>query len=163
MDDYTMGPRTADAAPVMASTDPHLTKEMREQILLFLLKKELGMPRFIDLLKNAGTELEVYGLVENGDAMKAVAEKIEEKHDQKMDRVILMTAIRLAILAGDHSGKLYLKAEKEEHEAMDMILERYRDSAVEEINSIIAEASRKVITMNGPEGALLQEALGKLK
>lgn len=143
--------------------DIHLTEEAANQIFIFMLKKYLGTEKLCELAKDAATDMEVYGLINNAEELKGYCAKIQSNEgSDRCKKPAVITAIKLAISEDDPLAKEYLELEEKEHQIIGQIMEKYGDVARKEIGAILDHAARKAMVMNGPRGRDLQSAISAM-
>ena len=152
-----------DPQELVHSNSIDLDESDLNQLFIFMLSKQLGEDRFIDLVEHAATDMEVYGLVNSAEELKTFANHLKERKSYSInERSLMVAAIKLAIREGDPDAKKYLEAEKTEREARTAILEKYRERSCKEISNMLANASRKALTMNGPYARVIQSAISAM-
>ena len=153
-------------APDIENPKPavELTDDDKTQILLFMLKKALGMDRFCEVISAYATDMEVYGLISSAEKAKINCQCMA-KHcsEERFTRPLVMAAIKMAVSKGTDSAKEYLAAEEAEHQAIAKILEEFSADSKKAIVSMLNDDIRRSMSMNGPHAKTIQSVLVELR
>lgn len=156
-------PPSAEDAQQFSSNKADISDEESTQMLLFMLKKEMGPEAFMRMIEEHATDMEVYGLIDSAEKAKAFVTSMKEHMGKdKKAKAIMMLALKRAIAEGDPSAQAFIKAEEEERKALDNILEEYGAEARRSLALLIDNCKRKVLVMQGPFSRELMGILDNL-
>lgn len=136
----------------------------KSQIFLFIMKKQLGVARFHELINECAQELEVYGLIDNAEEVKAACNAIAAAHkNEQCSRPIMAIAMKIAAHDNSELSKKYMEIEEEEHRILNEICEKYNDTAHKVYTDLMNEFTRKAMMMTGPYAKHIQAIIAKAR
>ncbi len=156
-------PRIDPSVGLVSNMSTDLTEADKSQIFLFMLKKHMGVDRFVDLINTAAQELEVYGLIESAEEAKNACNAIAAAHrNEKCSRPIMAIAMKLAAHENSELSRRYMEIEAEEHKVIHEICEQYDDAARKVLGDLLNEYTRKCMMMSGPYAKQIQAIIAQI-
>lgn len=160
----TPAPKIDPSIVPISDFSSQMSEKDKSQIFLFLMKKQLGVARFHELINECAQELEVYGLIENAEEVKAACNAIAMAHKtEKCSRPIMAIAMKIAAHDNSELSKKYMEIEEEEHRILNEISEKYNDTARKVYADLLNEFTRKAMIMNGPYAKHIQAIIAKAR
>lgn len=129
--------------------------EIEDEIVLEAIRLECNSDaEFKELLESAGTEMALYGVIDNADIATEAAKKIVVTNWKaaNFNRIAKRTAIRMAMVNNDQLYTKYKKYRDLVIEYREKIYTKYGNKARVEARKIIKNSRNKAANMNSNAG-----------
>lgn len=139
-----------------------LTPADESAIFLTALRSESASDEeFLRVVSENSTELALYGLIEDTEALEATKTIVRMNRFDKFNAVQKRTCIRLAAQANDPLIKRYIKGRTMMKEAREAIFDKYNNKAKTEARKSLSNSKKKAAAMKSAAGRDITSKIDK--
>lgn len=142
-----------------------LTLDAADESAIFLaaLQDTCTPEEYEQIVVEGATELELYGLIENADAVTEATKIVKHKitKQENLNREQSKAALRLAKKANSAEWKQYNLHRTKMKEARAKIMQKYASKSKTEAKKVLQNSKRKASSMNSVTGRSIQEKMDK--
>lgn len=142
-----------------------LTLDAADESAIFLaaLQDTCTPEEYEQIVVEGATELELYGLIENADAVTEATKIVKHKitKQENLNREQAKAALRLAKKANSAEWKQYSLHRAKMKEARAKIMQKYASKSKTEAKKVLQNSKRKASSMNSVTGRSIQEKMDK--
>lgn len=154
------GPTPPNAAEPVAA-GPVLTQADSSAVLMMMLRKHMGAKEFEAFITNGATELEVFNIIPNAEAM-INSVNLMGKNVSCIDKGIAAICVTMGQKANHACAQAMAAAEESKRSAMADLMDCYGDAAKTELAKILSDYKALALPMGTHTGDVLVAVINEL-
>jgi hypothetical protein len=127
---------------------------IESMLVLSKIRENCTANEFVDIAKECGTEMELYGIVDSQDTVDDAAKEVEKLEDAPSVTEKL-GAVKLAEMAEDELFEKYKRFSTLAAAYLGKIEEKYGEQSSKEVSAVVENACRKAASINGDKGKVI--------